>query len=412
VRAWAKWQQANGMNYVRCYPASGYGWTREIIHHPDYLFPFETASTDPLKFDLTRFNPEYWRNFRAVAQTLRDHGIIVHLQVFQLCYFETNPAGDRWPFNFWNPSNNVNDFARSMRPNGGGHHPIVEQVVEGNPGLRNQYFAYLDHLLAAVGDLGNVFLDLSNEMGDGGLDLGLTRRWIELTLDHIQAWERTTGNDILVGQDMACFPDKDYLLGHPRLELAIIHGNHVWRDWTSFTRPVVIVNSNDGQALLYAAGDEDRFPRFRKLHWRALMSRVQGIGDYQKEWRTKPGSFPQFDRDARLLRRFFDSLVDFPNLLPRPGCLDSAPGGASYCLASRREAVVYCESGPRTAGVEYPATELRLKDVPLRGRIVRVTMYSPATGPLRESEAALRNGALDLSLPAFTDDLAVHLVAR
>lgn len=39
VNAWAKWQEENGMNYVRCYPTSGYGWSRELIDRDDHLFP-------------------------------------------------------------------------------------------------------------------------------------------------------------------------------------------------------------------------------------------------------------------------------------------------------------------------------------------------------------------------------------
>jgi len=415
VTAWACWQQANGMNYVRCYPASGYGWTHDISDHPDYLFPFEKVSDEPVRFDLARFNEAYWQNFRAVAQTLRTHGIIVHLQVFQLCYFETSPGGElRWPYNFWNPVNNVNDFARSMGPNGHGHHPIIEQVADGqHPGLREHYLSYLDHLLAATGDLGNVFFDLSNEMGDGGLDVELAKQWVELTLDHVEAWERETGHDILVGQDFSHFPDPDYLLRHPRMELIIAHGDDVWHDWTGYRKPVVIVNSADGRGLRYADPSmTDRFPRFRKLHWRALLSRAQGLGDYQKEWKAQPGSFPEFDRDAQLLRAFFDSLVDYPNLLPHNDCIVSAPGAEKYCLASQREAVAYLESGPATAGVEYGPSQLVLQDLPLWGGEAKVTILSPTSGAVAEVSQTLTDGRLQIQLPAFTDDLAIHLLAE
>lgn len=411
VRAWARWQQSNGMNYVRCYPASGYGWTHEIAGHADYLFPFEKASEKPIRFDLERFNPDYWANFRAVAAELKRHDIIVHLQLFQLCYFETAPGGQwRWPFNFWNPRNNVNDFTRTVGPNGRGHHPLIEQIAKGNAALRRHYLRYLDHLLAAVGDLGNVFFDLSNEMGDGGLDLALAKQWIDLTLDHIEEWEKRTGDDILVGQDIACFPDKEYLMRHPRMELIIVHGNHLPGDWTSYGKPVVVVNSNDGGALLYARGEDDRFPRFRKLHWRALMSRVQGVGDYQKEWKVRPGSFPQFDRDARLLRIFFNRLVDYPSLLPAPQCIASAPAARNYCLASGREVVVYMESGPRRAGVKYPEGVLGLKDLPIGTAKARLVIFSPSEGMVSRQEVRIIDGRLRLSLPAFTDDLAVHIV--
>lgn len=77
VPKYAKWQQENGMNYVRCYPQSGYGWTQDVVNHNDYLTPFERVSDDPIKFDLNRFNKEYWDNFEAVLATMRKHDVIV-----------------------------------------------------------------------------------------------------------------------------------------------------------------------------------------------------------------------------------------------------------------------------------------------------------------------------------------------
>jgi hypothetical protein len=73
---------------------------------------------------------------------------------------------------------------------GRGRHPFWEQIGEGNPELRAHYLRYLDHILDAIGDKGNVIIDLCNELGDGGLDVRRSKLWIELTLDHIEAWRR------------------------------------------------------------------------------------------------------------------------------------------------------------------------------------------------------------------------------
>jgi hypothetical protein len=412
VRAWAKWQNANGMNYVRCYVQSGYGWCQDIVNHPDYITPFERVSDDPIKFDVTRFNKIYWDNFEKVLRTLRDNDVVVHLQLFQQCYFEPD-GGNRWHFNFWNPEKNVNDFTSGLKHNGGGHHPFVEQIAEGNPKLRQNYLLYLDHILNAIGDKGNVLIDLSNEMGDGGIDVKLAKQWIELTLDHIEAWEKRTGNDILVGQDQASFPDGEYLMRHPRMELIIAHGNNVWHDWTDFKKPVVLVNLHLRQFILsYGQPEPERLGQFRRARWRSLLSRAQGVGDYQKDWRkTKPGTVPQFDRDARLLRSFFETLTDYPNMLPRKDSIVSAPGQEKYCLASNKEALVYMESGRFDSEVKYPAGKLELKSLPLQGNEVEVTIYNSGDGIVSKNRRQLSDGRIEIDLPEFTDDLAVRILA-
>lgn len=410
VPRWAKWQQDNGMNYVRCYPQSGYGWTQKLVGHPDYLMPFEVVSKEPLKFDLERFNSEYWHNFETVLATLRKHHIIVHLQLFQQCYFELD-GGNRWQFNFWNPAHNVNDFTKTVTNAGRGRHPLWEQIGEGNPGLRAHYLKYLDHILEAIGDKGNVIIDLGNELGDGGLDVRRVKLWIELTLDHIEAWRKRTGHTVIVGQDYASFPEPEFLMKHPRMDVVIAHGNHPWTDWTGYHKPVVLVNLHLRRFILSYGQTPDRFTNFRKARWRALLSRAQGIGDYQKEWETaKPGAYPKFDHDARLLRAFFDSLVDYPGLLPRNKSIKSGPGENRYCLASEREVVVFMESGRFDENVKYEAARLELVDLPLPAGPVEVIIYAPGEGVLSTTRSQVTEGRINIELPAFTDDMAVRLV--
>lgn len=410
VPAWAAWQRDNGMNYVRCYPQSGYGWTQDIVGHPDYLIPFEVVEREPLKVDLERFNREYWDNFAAVLATLRQHDVIVHLQLFQQCYFELD-GGNRWQFNFWNPVHNVNAFTRTLTHVGRGRHPFWEEIGEGNPELRAHYLRYLDHILEAIGDKGNVIIDLGNELGDGGLDERRAKLWIELSLDHIDAWKRRTGHSLIVGQDYHAFPDKDYLMRHPRMDVVIAHGNNPWHDWTGYGKPVVLVNLHLRRFILSYGQSPERLATFRKARWRALVSRAQGIGDYQKEWRTaRPGAYPAFDRDARLLRGFFDSLIDYPALLPRNESIESGPGDDRYCLASDRELVVYMESGRFDENVAFEAGVLRLVNLPLRGDEVDVVLYAPDRGVLSTVRRPMVDGGLEVEIPAFVDDMAVRLV--
>ena len=161
---WADWQQENGMGYVRCYPEQGYGWVD--TEAKGRLFPFRQVK--PLSFDLDEFNLEYWENFRNVAAALKERDIIIHLQLVQVCYFKDwAPEARRWNCNYWNPKNNVNAWTANLKP----EFPFAMD----HTAALNHWKRYLNAILNAVGDLGNVLFDLGNELNT---DIS----WIDWTL--------------------------------------------------------------------------------------------------------------------------------------------------------------------------------------------------------------------------------------
>ena len=420
VRRWAAWQHENKMNYVRGYPESGYGWCP--LDADGRIFPFKTVSSDPLKFDLQAFDPDYWSNFREVARCLADHGIIVHLQLYQQCYFE-DVSPDRWAYNFWNPTNNINDFTRSLAPNKNGHHPFIEAGVNGNTELLAHQMRYLEHVLNAVGDLGNVFLDLSNEMGDGGLEPQAVRKWIDLTMQAISAWERRTGLDILVGMDYTHLPSElsRYVLAHPGMELIITHGDPLWPEGfvlhRIYGKPVVVVNSRDKTSESFMSfgrkGDDERLRRF---HWRALLNCCQGVGDYNKDWQVDPAGFDKTGEYARHLRAFFSTIRDYKAL---HSFLNShkihkkvfdGPGANHYILESPDEAIIYIEGPVHQSGKKIKGGPLTVFNSQMAQGPAEAVVYHPATGKSVDQKVVVQDSRISgITLPSFVDDIAVHI---
>ena len=420
VRNWAAWQQENGMNYVRGYPESGWGWCP--LDAQGRIFPFKTVSSDPPKFDLHAWNPDYWRNFREVTNCLAEHGIIVHLQLFQQCYFE-DVSPDRWQFNFWNPRNNINDFTRGLTPNKDGHHPFIEQGVGGNRELLAHQMTYLEHVLEAVGDRGNVFLDFSNEMGDGGLDVQMVRKWIDCAMQTVSAWESRTGLDILVGMDYTHLPRElaRYVLAHPRMELIISHGEPLWPEGLVlhriFGKPVVCVNSRDKSPENYMGfGRKGDDVRLRRLHWRALLNCCQGVGDYNKDSYIEPRGFDKTGEYARHLRTFFSQIKDYKALHSN---LDShkifkkvvdGPGANHYILESDDEAIIYIEGDVHSSGAKIKGGSVTVYNSHMDAGPAQALIYSPATGESVTQTVEVRGGQIEgLVLHSFVDDIAVHI---
>ena len=420
LRSWAAWQHENGMNYVRGYPESGYGWCP--VDADGRIFPFKPVSHNPLKFDLRAFNDDYWTNFREVIRCLADHGIIVHLQLYQQCYFE-DVAPDRWTYNFWNPANNINDFTRDLSPNKNGHHPFIEAGPGGNTELLAHQMNYLEHVLNAVGEVGNVFLDLSNEMGDGGLDPLAVRRWIDLTMQAVSAWENRTGLDILVGMDYTHLPGElvRYVLAHPGMELIITHGDPLWPEGLVLHRiygkPVVIVNSRDKTPESFMSfGRKGDDIRLRRFHWRALLNCCQGVGDYNKSWQVNPAGFDKTEEFARHLRTFFRRIRNYKALhsflsshkIYKKGF--DGPGANHYILESPDEAIIYIEGAVNQNGKKIKGGSLTVFNSQMTEGPAEAVVYHPATGKFVNQRVAVRESRITgIILPSFVDDIAVHI---
>ncbi len=420
VERWAAWQKDNGMNYIRGYPESGWGWCP--LDAEGRLFPFQTASTEPLKFDISVWNEPYWDNFREVTACLARNGVVVHLQLYQQCYFEDN-SPERWKTNYWNPANNVNRFTKALSPNSLGHHPFIEAGVAGNQDLLAHQSAYLEHVLNAVAGLGNVFLDLSNEMGDGGLEPAIVKKWIDHTLGVISAWERKTGEDILVGMDYTHLPRElaQYVLSHPQIELIITHGDFVWPEGLVLHRlygkPVVLVNSRDKSPESYMSfgrsGDDTRLRRF---HWRALLSGCQGVGDYSQRWKVDPRGFDKTEDYARHLRSFVSSIQNYMALHSTlrnhtiyKKVIDG-PGFNRYILESANEAIIYIEGEVHLSEVTFSGRPITVFNSHMSEGPAEAEIFHPATGESEKQKVQVRGGTIEgIVLPSFTDDIAIHI---
>lgn len=429
VRAWARWQQEHGMGYVRVYPEQGYGWVDTGAE--GRLYPFEQVG--PLIFDLDKFNPEYWENMRAVAQCLREHDIVMHLQLVQVAFFkEWAPEARRWQQCFWNPVNNVNEWTRDLKPT----FPFSDR----NEAVIDHWKRYVHAVLDATGDSGNLLLDIGNELGGAS-------EWVDLNLDFIEEWEKEHGSKLVKGVDFTHIDQADSVLGNPRLDVIITHGEFV-NDAPMlrrvFGRPVVTVISRDSEYLGLGQGapNEDRFRRF---HYRCLMNKVQGIGDYgkmmggQEPLRTGDTEFAlvdiqservrKFAQEAAILSGFFESLVDFEKLNLRNATVLRHPHGATvYCLKSDQEVIVYLEAGMNAAndGMEYAAGLLDLAVLTASDRQLlstgRAEILHPSSGArspvaveLRDRGEADRNypaAYARIALPAFRNDLLVHAKAK
>jgi len=437
-QAWLDWMASHRLAYGRVYPESAYPWDPWDLDRR--VLPFEVArwEDDRPLVDLRRFNDAYWANVAWVIRECRDRGIVLQMQIYQRVFFENRqgrtdrltargtPVDARvgWASNYFNPECNVNGYPVPAGPRHNGYG--LWDAMAGEEPWRAIHRRWVEHILDAIGDSGNVMIDLMNE---GALKNLVTKRWIETTLDIIEEWERRTGNDLLVGMDFDHFykkqdPALEYVLAHPRMDLIIGEGSegHVVKELTAGTRkpppvelaadyrrryrkPVISTNSP-------TYGPEEDPDVLRLYQWYSMMVKVQGVGVYAKTYPLDFESEPVrcYARQSKILVEFFDTFDDYAALDLASDRLESAPGKYRLALASPKEVVVYLHTGGSDRRV--PAgSSLALKSLNLPDGTVMVTVLHPADGRSHVTSAAVRRGHLSVPLPEFVGDLAIHVRA-
>ncbi len=412
-RDFAEWAGESGVTIVRSYPPS-------IVLGPRYLDLFVRADGDTGRFDLERFDPRYFERLREACTLLRENGIFVHLQLWQAVTWNKE-----WDRCYYHPEQNVNpELARDATPGAF----VIDP--ERNPALLAHQREHVQRLLDATGDLGNVFYDVMNEIGNG---TGVNGAWVEAILDEIESWEERSGLDVLVGlNDEGRERDATgRSLSNPRLEIAFLdlgrHDEHL-AVRERHGRPTFGVRNIDwnpeARERFYFAGEYDLsinpdsglHGRSRRMYWRMFLAKCQmnaGYADFGRQAYRAGGL------DSLMLVDFRDVLAALPadgfaRLRPAPQCIVRAPGEFSYCLASPDLVVLLTECSPGSAGRNYAPDTLRLAGIGLEaGGAAPVAGSVPCRlldlGGVRRSfaSATVTNGELELPLPAFRDGLVV-----
>jgi hypothetical protein len=109
------------------------------------------------KFDLARFNDEYFRRMRARVRAARARGMYVSIMLFEgWGVYWVKGAWDGHPFN---PRNNVNAIDGDVNDDGRG----IEIHTLANPRVTNVQEAYVRKVIDTVNDLDNVLYEVANE---------------------------------------------------------------------------------------------------------------------------------------------------------------------------------------------------------------------------------------------------------
>jgi len=166
--------QRYGHNFVRLWvweQATWVPWTDERVHIEPTLYlrtgPGRALDGDP-RFDLTRFDPEYFLRLRRRVEAARRRGFYVSIMLFNGWSIEKkgeNP-GNPWNGHPFNRANNINGIDGDADRDGEGKE--VHTLLD--PSVTALQKAYLTKVIDTVGDLDNVLWEISNESHPGATE--------------------------------------------------------------------------------------------------------------------------------------------------------------------------------------------------------------------------------------------------
>jgi len=460
-KLWADWAAEHGINHIRAYPPLSWKHIEKFTKEnggslDNMLFPYKETRRGSRQFDLTKFDERYWRHFRRQCKYLEAKGIIVHLLMWngwQLRASDTpgrNKSDIDWAGHFFNPANNVNSFTDHLGPNLENRYAIYHSVADKKTGLVNAQQAWFKKLVEMTADLDNVYYDLVHEIKEHHREWSKMQSWIEEMALAVRN-HRTRlqpGKPVIFGMDTGGLSEaqRDWIFTRPYFNLLIYGKKHTVanaRNWRiKYKKPYIPQESWDDDGQKYSYIHPEQRVHTRKYMWKFMMAKCQQMDLYMKPrigfssenlpkfpHNYNPNGRSKFEDDALVLRAFWDSLTDYPNLWfngqatagsAQASTIESGPGrypalrepSHKYVLSSRKEAVAYCSSATAKEGVKFESQLLKLKGLSLSDGSYRMDIVKPDKGVLITHKLTVENDTVSVRLPAFTDDIAVHIYRR
>jgi len=418
--------RADGMNYTRLFSGSyvekrgAFGIQRNnLAPGPGRFLAPWARSPEPgyagggNKFDLDRWNPDYFVRLKDFVTEAGRHGIVVELTLFSSIY-----NNEQWSVNPFNPSNNVNGLAVSGRDQ-------INTVENGNALVFQERL--VRRLVRELTASDNVIYELQNEpwsdhhvMGDCINPYLLQERqfpnaveiatadslaWQARVASWIVAEERGLPNRHLIAQNVANFRlpvrEQDVAPG-----VSILNFHYAYPEAVTWNFGLDRVLGYDETGF---AGSADT--TYRREAWNFILAGgglfnhldYSFTAGHEDGTDTEPngpgGGSPTLRRQLRVLSEFLHSF-DLPSLAPDPTTVKKSPGVVVRTLSARgRQYALYLRG--------VAPCELTL-DLP--NGSYRAEWVDPRTGEVVKRESFRHRGKLrTLGSPAFEDDIALRV---
>ncbi len=356
------------------------------------------------KFDLTRYDPAYFRRLHDLMSEASRHGIVVEFNLFCPLYHE-----NLWKASPMNAANNVNGI---------GDCPRTEVYTLKHPELLRVQLDFVRKVVRELAPYDNLYYEVCNEPYFGGV----TQEWQEKVIETIVETERSLPTRHLISLNIAngrkkvenVHPNVSILNFHycvppDTVELNYALNRVIGENETGFRGRDDILYRTEGWDFILAGG-----ALYSNLDYSFTPKHPDGSF---REYRSPGGGSPELRAQLGVLKRFIESF-DLVHMRPcREIIRELSPSLTAYALGNPgREYAIYMHvplpwKPKRLADHLRTDIEVNLALAIPDGRYV-AEWISPITGePLAKQTVRSNNGILHLRSPRFDNDVALAVRA-
>jgi hypothetical protein len=352
------------------------------------------------KFDLTRWDPDYFRRLRDFVTQAGQRGIVVEMSLFCPFYDEA-----QWKLSPLNARNNVNGVGTVPRTD--------VYTLDKHGGLLAVQDALVRKIVAELKDCDNVYYEICNEPYFGGVTLA----WQHHVADVIAAAEKGLPHRHLVSQNIA---NKSARISRPHPAVSIFNFHYA-------TPPTAVV---ENYGLNKVIGDNET--GFRGTHDEAYRSEgwefvLAGGGlynnlDYSFTVGHEDGTFAYpaqqpgggsvaLRKQLRILKDFIHGF-DFVHIKPDKTVVTSTSPAGLFVHALSQPGKAYALYLRRVTAPKPPARpqELVLKLSMPAGRYDAEWLDVTAGRVQKRETFTARGDQHNLVAPGFRDDMALRIL--
>ncbi|MDI6451656.1 LamG-like jellyroll fold domain-containing protein [Anaerobaca lacustris] len=317
----------------------GGNYVRNVMSHRNLGNVFAYRQVDG-KFDLNRWNDEYWRRFENFLLLTYERDIVVQIEIWATWdHYEDHQSLGGWSKHPFNPANNITytpeesglptvaDYPAMGVPTG---HPFFSSVpaLDNNELLLRYQTAYVDKLLSYSLNYPHVLYCMNNETGE---DVA----WSDFWARHVRAKAAEAGKRIETAEmrrsGNITTPDHRHMIDHPDLYTFLdISQNNTQRGqlhWNRIQQVRAQVQDrprplNNNKIYTFDSDDNVALERW----WRNILGGcasarfhrphpLEGEGDHEKSTNVGLGLSPLAQTHIRSARKLTDEM-GWPNIEP------------------------------------------------------------------------------------------------
>ncbi len=418
---------AAGLNQTRVFMGvyrSGSRPARKASLPKSYLGPWlwsdEPGGYDGKKFDLDRWNPEYFERLEAVLRSASDHGVVVEIVLFSTLYQEAD-----WAAVPLNAANNVQGEGVLKGPG--------EFLTLRDPALVARQKSFVRRVVAACRDFDNVYFEIANEpywskKGDPTVTPAERAAWHNEMIREIVAAERN-----LPAESRHMIAVNEW---HDTLDAAaisVLNLHYVTENAPFGAMQGLDTNSVLGKALVF---DETEFARSRRVRrytptdarveaWEFMLGGGSGYsnlgsGHYRVGEESGDATARELQAQIGALMRFLAGL-DLVSLRRDTKLLAERPPAGAFARAISTTGKFYAlylhqsDWGGKDSQ-RKPSYEVRQGNyrttltLDLAAGKYEVSWIEPKDAKIRSTESLLHEGGqVRLTTPAYAEDIALTL---